>query len=342
MIELLLRVIVTLILAALESLGSADSAELVIGSDPPVPASPAATPAVPIAHGSEHAAAVLSLLRAVDPCGLHDSAAATQITGHGADQIVPVDFLAACQLRLHRQPGQPTWTFTTRVGVAYPAARRDAAAPEEIDGRRMYREESTDPHNRSCSYTRPMGSEFGISLTVSAPLSEPDAQPCPIARTYLRAARSLTRLVLRVEKRTEPRFALASVDPCAATVAVLTRLGASGTAHPQGPYECSIEPDTHPDLVSATPVTVSFGFTTDPTDLARASSDPHSVTVAGRTALVRAGPGPQQCHLTVAYDTGVALQIDHTRFVQTITIGAASCDQATAVTDTVVAAIANR
>jgi hypothetical protein len=344
MIDLILRVILTLILAGLESLGAADPAE-----PPPEPAasqpsSPDATNAVPIARGSEPTAAVFTLLRAVDPCGLHDVDAATRVTGHRPDQITPTESLADCQLRLHRAPGEPTWTLTTHVGVAYGAAQRHSAVPEEVDGRRMYRDESTDPHTRSCTYTRPTGTDFGISLTVEAPLGEPTARPCPVARAYLMAARPLTRLVLRLEKRTEPRFALAALDPCAATRDIHRTLGVSGAAHPEAPYRCRIQPDQPHTAPRRDPsVTITFGFGADPTELAGAGTGHQPVTIADHTGIAAmVGPEPQHCELTLAHDTDVAIHLNPTRFVQTIGIHAASCDQATTVAATVLDTIATR
>jgi hypothetical protein len=344
MIDLILRIIITLILAGLESLGPAGPAEPPTESAPPEPAASDATDAVPIARGREPAAAVFSLLRAVDPCGLHDLAAATRVTGHRGDQIRPTESLAECQLRLHRAPGEPTWTLTTRVGVNYGAAPRQAAVLEEVDGRRAYWDESRDPHARSCTYTRPMGADYGISLTAEAPLGEPNAKPCPVARAYLTAARPLTHLVLRLEKKTEPRFALAAVDPCAATHDVLRTLGVSGVAHPEAPYRCRIQPDpNHVDPDPEPSVTISFGIGTDPAELVGAGTGHQPVTVADHTGIaVLVGPEPQRCELTVGHDTDAAIPVNHARLVQTISIGAASCGQATTVADAVVHTLATR
>jgi hypothetical protein len=344
MIDLILRIIITLILAGLESLGPAEPTPPPSESAPPQ--SEASTPpdAVPIARGREPAAAVLGLLRAVDPCGLHDLAAATRVAGHRADQILPTESLAECRLRLHRAPGEPTWTLTTRVGVNYGPAARQAAVLEEVQGRRVYRDESRDPHARSCTYTRPMGADHGISLTAEAPLGEPNAKPCPVARAYLTAARPLTHLVLRLEKKTEPRFALAAVDPCAATGDILRKLGVSGVAHPEAPYRCHIQPDpNHIDPDPEPPVTISFGIGADPAELVGAGTGHHVVTVADHTGIaVLVGPEPHRCELTLGHDTDVAIPVNHTRLVQTISIGAASCGQATTVAEAVVHTIATR
>jgi hypothetical protein len=344
MIDLILRVIITLILAGLESLGAADPAEPPPESAASEPGSPDRSDAVPIARGSEPAAAVFTLLRAVDPCGLHDVAAATRVTGHRADQITPTESLADCQLRLHRAPGEPTWTLTTRVGVAYGAAQRLSAVSEEVDGRRIYRDESPDPHTRSCTYTRPMGTDYGISLTVEAPLGELTARPCPVARAYLTAARPLTRLVLRLEKRTEPRFALAALDPCAATRDILDTLGVSGVAHPEAPYRCRIQPEQPHAAPHRDPsVTIMFGFGADPTELAGAGTGHQPVTIADHTGIATmVGPEPQHCELTLAHDTDVAIPLNTIRFVQTIGIHARSCEQAQTVTAIVLHTIASR
>lgn len=295
MIDFILRIIITLILAGLESLGSAAPAQ------PPTesaPGAPAETDSVPIARDSEPAAAIFTLLRAVDPCGLH------------------------------RALDEPTWTLTTRVGVAYVAAQRRSATPEEVDGHRVYRDESTDPHARSCTYTRPMGTDYGISLTAEAPLGEPGARPCPVARAYLTAARPLTRLVLRLEKRTEPRFTLASLDPCAATRDILRTLDVPGTAHPEAPYRCRIQPDQpNADPHRDPSMTISFGLGPDPAELAGAGTSQQPVTIADHSGLVTMTE-PQRCELTLAHDTDIAIHLNPTRFVQTISIYAASCDQA--------------
>lgn len=334
MIELILRVIVTLILAALKSLGSADPAEPPTGSSDEFHA-------VPIARGSEKAAAIFSLLRAIDPCGLHDVAAATRVTGDRADQIIPTESLSACLLRVKRRPLEPTWTFTTRVGVAYPTAQRNMAAQEEVDGRRVYRDESADLHARSCTYTRPVGTDFGISLTASAPIGEPTTRPCPVARAYLSSAQPLTHLVLRLEKRTEPRFTLAAIDPCAATLDILNRLGMSGAAHPEAPHRCRIQPDAHNDVDMS--VMISFGFGADPTELAGAGTGHMPVTVADHTGLAAmVGTAPQRCELTLVHDPDVAIHLNRTRFVQTIGINAASCEQAKTVAGVVLGTVATR
>lgn len=341
MIDLIVRIIITLILAGLETLGTQESAQ---PPDESAPSEPAAPDAVPIARGSESAAAVYTLLRAVDPCGLHDVAAATRVTGHQPAQIAPTESLDGCRLRLHRAPFEPTWAFTTRVGVVYGAAQRRAAAPEEIDGRRVYRDESTYPHARSCTYTRPMGAEVGISLTVAAPLGDPTARPCPVARAYLTDAQPLTRLVLRLEHRTEPRFGLAALDPCAATRDILDKLGLSGAAHPEAPYRCRIQPDGPTDAARRdAAVTITFEVRADPGELAAAGTGHQVVTVADHTGIAAmVGPEPQHCELTLAHDTAVAISLNNTRLVQTIVVGAASCERATTVAATVLDTIATR
>jgi hypothetical protein len=334
--------VLSLILAALEWLGSptagtppsSDGAQQSQRSDTSTPD----TNPIPIAAGSEHAASVFALLRAIDPCGQHDVAAAARVTGDRAEAILPGASLAACQLRMRGQPHQPTWTFTTTVGIAYSAADRLAATPEEIDGRTFSRTEITSPR-RSCEYTRPMGGEFGLSLTVHAPLGEPTAQPCPIAKAYLMAAQPLTRLVLRAQKRTAPRLPLGSIDPCRASTEVLNRLGVAGTAEPTTPYECRI----HPDGRSATgdtgaAVTIQYGFTTDPGALATAGGRHQPVTVAGRTGVATSSDDGR-CRLVIPYDTGVAVQIDQTRWLQTIAIETNSCDRAHIIADPVMTTI---
>jgi hypothetical protein len=327
MIDFILRIIMTLILAELESLGSAQSTEPPTESAPSEPGTPEA---VPIARGSEPAADAFSLLRNVDPCGLHDVAAATQVTGHDAAQIMPTESLDGCQLRMHRAPFEPSWTLTTRIGVAYGAAQRGAASPEVFDGRRMYRDESTDPHARTCGYTRPFGTDHGISLTVSAPLDEPAARPCPVARAYLLAARPLTNLVLRMERRTEPRLGLAAHDPCAATPAILRALGVSGAARPEAPYRCRIQPgtstdDPHRDIS----ITIAFGLIADPGELAGVGTGYQTVTVADHTGIAaNFGAESQRCEFIVAHDAPLAISLNNTRFIQTIAVSADSCGQA--------------
>jgi hypothetical protein len=329
MIDLVVRVIITLLLAALDTIGPTEPAK------PPPGNAPDGANAVPVAPGRQHTAAVFALLRAVDPCALHDIAAATKVTGDHADQILPVGTLTTCQLRLHHEPQHPSWIFTTRVGIPYGTAQRDSAAAEELDGRRVYRDESLDPHARSCTYTRPLAGEIGISLTATAPMGQPGARPCPIARAYLTTAGSLTRLVLRAEHRTHPAFALAAVDPCAAARAVLPHLATSGTAHPDSPSDCRVQPDTNPDLA----VDIGFGFGTDPTGLAGASTNHLPVTVAGHPGVALAEPDGRRCQVTLAYDTATAIDLD-TRWVQTVTVTAAgSCQQATTIAALVVGAI---
>lgn len=335
--------VISLILAALDWLGSPIALTPPTG-DEPHQAQPretrtaGANATVPVARGSEHAAAVFALLRAIDPCGLHDVAAAARVTGDRGDAIMPGESLSTCQLRLRHRPHEPTWAFTTNVGITYSAADRLAAIPEEIDGRTFYRAEVISPH-RSCVYTRPMGGEFGIRLTVHAPVGEPNAQPCSIAKAYLMAGQPLTRLVLRAQKRTEPRLPLARIDPCLATTDVLHRLGVVGTAKPTTPYECRIHPDA-PSTTAETgsAVTIRYGFTTDPGELAGAGGRHHPVTIAGRTGVATSA-SDGGCQLIIPYDTGVAVQIDQTRWLQTVAIHASSCDRARTVAEIVVTTI---
>lgn len=335
--------VISLILAALEWLGS-PIALTPPTSDGPHQAQPrqtstaGANATVPIAPGSEHAAAVFQLLRAIDPCGLHDVAAAARVTGDRGDAILPGESLSTCQLRLRHRPHEPTWTFTTNVGIAYSAADRLAAVPEEIEGRTFYRAELISPH-RSCVYTRPMGGEFGISLTVDAPVGEPNAQPCRIAKAYLMGAEPLTRLVLRAQKRTEPRLPLARIDPCLATTEVLHRLGVAGTAEPTTPYECRIRPDAASATAeTGSAVTIRYGFTTDPGELAGAGGRHQPVTLVGRTGVATSS-SDGGCQLVLPYDTGVAVHIDQTRWLQTVAIHTSSCDRARTVAETVVTTI---
>jgi hypothetical protein len=328
-------------LAALEWLGSPTAGTPPAGEGPPQAhprdtSTPGTNP-VPIAAGSEQAASVFALLRAIDPCGLHDVAAAARVTGEQAEAILPGPSLAECQLRLRTRPHEPTWTFTTTVGIGYTAADRLAATPEEIDGRTVYRTEITSPH-RSCRYTRPIGGDYGISLTVHAPIGDPNAKPCPIAKAYLLDAQPLTRLVLRLQQRTTPRLPLASIDPCRATSEVLHRLVVAGTAQPTTPYECRIHPHDQQSTGDNPAVTIRYGFTTDPTELATAGGRHQPVTVAGRTG-VATDSSDGTCRLVIPYDTGVAVQIDQTRWLQTVAIETSSCQRARTVADPAVTSI---
>lgn len=321
----IIKVVLAAILAMLDWLGSPGAAPS--GLDDPV-----------LAPGTHATAGVFALLRAVDPCAMHDIAAAAVVTGDQPDQILPAASLAACQVRLHNGPGQPTWTFTVEVGVALPPARRQASATEDIDGRRLYRSEDTGLHSRSCSYTRPMGPTHGINLIAAAPAGEAGAAPCPMAKAYLSAGRVLSQLVLRGEKRTQPRLALASEDPCAAAGLVLDRLGVPGRAYPQALYECRVQPQPpRPTVPAVAPVTISFGFGVDPAELAGADAGHVPVTVDGHRGVVAAAGSAQQCVITVAYDPDMAaVQLDRTRWVQTVSVHTSSCDQAKALADVVV------
>jgi hypothetical protein len=335
--------VLSLILAGLEWLGSPTAVTPPNGDRPQQSqardtSTSGATSRVPLAPGSEQTASVFALLRAVDPCGLHDVAAAARVTGDQAEAILPGETLSTCQLRMRNRPHEPTWTFTTSVGITYTAADRLAAVPEEIDGRTVYRAEVISPP-RSCVYTRPMGSEFGISVTVQAPLGEPNTQPCPVAKAYLMAAQPLTRLALRAQKRTEPRLPLASIDPCRATNAVLDRLGVAGTAEPTTPYACRIHPDGRGTIGAAgSAVSISYGFTTDPSELAGAGGRHQPVTLAGRPGVATSS-SDGGCQLVIPYDTTIAIQIDRTRWLQTVAIHTNSCEQARTVADTVLTTI---
>lgn len=325
-----MRAVLAAILAMLEWLGSS-------GSVPTERDSPA-----PLAPGSEATAGVFALLRAIDPCALHDVAAAVVITGDHPDQILPGPSLATCQLRLHRDR-KLTWTFTVDIGVAFPLAARHASTVDEIDGKRFYRTENTEQPTRSCTYIRPMGPAHGISLTVVAPPGQAAADPCPMARAYVKAARSLTRLVLRAQKRTQPRLALAVIDPCAAAPAVLERLGVPGTAFPQALYECLVQPQPASNAPAAAPVAVSFGFGADPGELAGSDAGHAPVTIEGHRGVITPATEAQQCVVTVAYDPDMAaVQVDRTRWVQTVSVHAASCDQAKPLADVVVHEVSTR
>lgn len=321
-----MKAILAAILAILDWLGSP-------GAEPTGPDGP-----VLWAPGSEAAAGAFALLRSIDPCALHDAVAAEAITGDHPDQILPGASLAGCQLRLHRD-GTPTWTFTISVGVAFPLSEREASTSEEIDGQRLYRRDGTKLPTPACTYTRPMGPAHGISLTAAAPTGDA-AAPCPVAKAYLRAARSLTGLVLRLERRTQPRLDLASIDPCAAAPAVLDRLSVPGTAHPQALYECRIQPQSAPNVPAGAPVTISFGFGPDPGELAGSDASYAPVTVEGHRGVVITDGEAQQCVITVAYDTdAAAVQVDHTRWVQTVSVHTTSCAQAKPLADVVISAV---
>lgn len=327
--SVVVKAIVAAIVAILGWLGSP-------GAEPTAPDGP-----VPWALGTETTAGVFALLRAVDPCALLDVLAAVAVTGDQPDEITPSASLASCQLRLHRGDS-PTWSFAIEVGVVFPTAARHAATSEEVDGTRLYRTENTQPSGRSCGYVRPMGPDHGISLTAVAPVGAAPP-PCPTARAYLTAARSLSRLVLRMQQHTQPGLELAAIDPCSAAPAILERLGVAGSAYPQALYACRVQPQPTP-TAPATAVTISFGFGADPSAQAGSDSGHTPVTVDGHHGVVDAAANPgQECVLTLAHDPGTAVvQIGGVRWVQTISVQAASYAQATALAGVVVHAISTQ
>ena len=328
--SVVLKAIVAAIVAILGWLGSP-------GAEPTAPDGP-----VPWAPGTETTAGVFALLRAVDPCALHDVTAAVAVTGDQPDQIMPSASLASCQLRLHRGD-TPTWSFTIEVGVVFPTAARHAATSEEVDGTRLYRTENTPPSGRACGYVRPMGPDHGISLTAVAPVGA--APPsCTTVRAYLTAVQSLSRLVLRMQQHTQPQLELASIDPCSAAPAILERLGVPGSAYPQALYACQVQPELTSTAPAATAVTIRFGFGADPSGQAGSDSGHTPVTVDGHHGVVDAAASPgQECVLTLAHLPGTAVvQIGGVRWVQTISVQASSCAQATALAGVVVHAVSTQ
>lgn len=307
------------------------------GSVPAAPHSPA-----PLESGSEATAGVFALLRAIDPCALHDMAAAVVITGDHPDTIVPGPSLATCQLRLYRDQ-KPTWTFTVDIGVPFPPIARQTSILDDVDGKRLYHSENAKEPGSSCTYFRPMGPAHGISLTAVAPTDHAAANPCSMAKAYVTAAKVLTRLVLRAQNRTQPHLGLGLMDPCAAGPAVLDLLGVRGTVAPQALYVCRIQPQPPQAPAAAPPVTISFGFGADPGVPEGAGTGQAPVTVEGHRGVVTFATQAQQCVVTIAYDPDMAfIKVNHATWVQTVSVHAVSCEQAKPIAGAVVHEVSTR
>ncbi|SER20119.1 hypothetical protein [Actinokineospora terrae] len=315
---------------------------------------PQVAPGIAAMPGQADKVAAYPLMRRIDPCALHDPAAAARVTGARPDELVPGRHLNACELVLSAGDTAvrlPTWRLTATVG----ADRGQRVAPEVIAGIEFTEipPASTAEQGRSCRMVRGFGPTTALELLVRHEATAPAPQtPCAVARAYLaEAGKWWDAPALRADKLTTPTLRIADLDPCAGLTSVASELGQGVRASLPHPHGCSLlatkgEPG-QPGAGKGARLTVELGMAIDPRALLDNATPGYvAVTVAGRPGVSTRRPAAagSTCELAVVADDTVTVRADQTRdgaraAVQVVTVSAAECPLAVRAADGVLALI---
>lgn len=282
-------------------------------------------PGVVVAGKDAALIATHRVARMVDPCALHDPAAASRVTGEGPDALMPSRRgLNICELTLAPAPGDlPTWRLTATVGADFDAHQREQSVQEQIGELNFFRDKEpaagkpTD--SGSCHYTMSFGETTGIELAVRATgLAPATKTACDVAKEYLAAvAATWKEPAMRGDKVTAPALKLADVDPCSGVSAVARDFPAPVRAKPDTPYECALTAADYRKGGSL--LSIELTMETDPRALlvGPLANKYAAITVAGRpgvsTQMQTKGVGGQiesTCYVTVLADEKTAIQED--------------------------------
>lgn len=238
-----------------------------------------APPAVPFARGQEALGKQYAAARAVDPCALHDPAAAAKVTGLSADSLMPDSNLSDCDLSLTPEGSLlSVWNISAAVGKIVDSKTRAGATPEQIGGATYLRAADTTNDGRSCRFfldnpatgntggftagsatagptpsasaaNPPGGGQEAepaprtvIELSIQRRDPKPQAKdPCQVGREYLaEIGKYWAHPALRADKLTTPELRLAQADPCGGLAGVGSAMGGPIEAAPTGPYSCTV------------------------------------------------------------------------------------------------------
>lgn len=270
--------------------------------------------------------------RMIDPCALHDVAAAEAAAGMGPDKLMPSGSgLHMCELSMATSARDlPAWTLMISAGVRFDETRRAGFAPEQVGGMDVFRETASPggaaPDERTCRFVKPLGEVSGIELLVRTGSSSasPTKKPCELAAAYLAGvAKVWTEPAMRADTVTTPGLRLGDVDPCAGVVGVAGVLREAMRVQTSDPYSCMAYPLNTKSLSPGGTVTVKLSVETDPRVLvgSPAGTNYRAVTVAGRPGVVSEvdakigakGQTAHICTLTVLADEKTTMQADQSR-----------------------------
>ncbi len=257
----------------------------------------------------------LDELAKIDPCALHDVAAAEQATGQRGGDLEPGKKLHECALRTEGDNGAG-WNLYVRVGETILNQQRDDYAPVDIGDTEFLRTEMD-----GCRYeyipkkgTQPLygfyggAMTFSLSVQYSAAAGESDAQEtqnaargCGVGAKYLNAIKQHWEpgsVAKRDDGVTQPTAPLGNYSPCAAMKEAMnvvpplpstidTRLDRTE------PSNCEVNdyvPGRFGSETSEPRINVTFEFDDDPTQNADLYEP---VTIGNLQGFVRA-PDPDR------------------------------------------------
>ncbi|WNV83172.1 hypothetical protein [Umezawaea sp. Da 62-37] len=321
-----------------------------------IAAQPAVNPAIPDATRAR--AASYAGFRAIDPCALHDPAAAKAVSGDQVDELLPnLDGLNQCVLRLTQGDFAGAWTLYLEVGADYDAGRRRDAAPETLGGTLTYREESED--GTGCDFARPLDGTSAIVLRVrnyNRGENTPSKAPCDLGREYVEASAAVWADPPRRDRGlTSPALTLAELDPCDAASALLPEYGDGAELHPTGPFTCGVRAgygstgkDKSKETKKKGEVTVSFTVEEQPLKLAgqKINGIDHAAVAVGDRKAVAAS-SKSGCRTAVVWDENTWMVADAKtenapKTYEVIVIQTDTCDTAQATAEKVLAKAGRR
>ncbi|SDD56618.1 hypothetical protein [Actinokineospora iranica] len=284
-------------------------------------------------------------LRRIDPCALHDVAAAAQSTGMTPSSIMPTPKLSSCTLDVSPKDNPlDEYALIINVGTLF-SPKVEAQEKTQHGGVDFFRINSPiGDSSQSCTYVKKFSERFGIDLTVSAHTSSKTKDTCQIGAAYLDAvAKYWVKPATRADHISTPVLSIAEFDPCAALSTPAKSLGRKVTPLVSEPFTCSLLPTEivpGEKLIASGLVQLSVHLKSENRDGDNAPKDYKvtSVTVAGHKARQREFTdhhGSQKCELAVQIDTDkVALTADATSQavrpdVQTFTASSPDCARST-------------
>ncbi len=297
-------------------------------------------PSEPVAGGSaadpesrEQLRATFDQLRELDPCALLDPAIAQQVAGAATvSPAVPGSYLSQCGL------DTDSWGFVSTIGMDLTQSGWRKAEKKTVAGNDWLALRVKD----SCSYATPSVEQFGVMLTVTAPLDKPPAgtTACDIAEAYVTRTSSLLESTpSRTKSTQQPRLPLADVDPCAPAEDILAEVDrGAGVAVPKDVYVCALHPDGSGSELSEADLSVAFRFEEDPRqpeakvqtgppDAEPIPVEPGAIVPIklGRHTGVAFSMDGGLCSAALVIDDAVNQKVGSTTYVQTVTAYSTDC-----------------
>ncbi|OLR91074.1 hypothetical protein [Actinokineospora bangkokensis] len=287
-------------------------------------------------------------LRRIDPCALHDTAAAAKVTGLRASSLMPTPHLGDCSLSM-TPPGDPTAGVALNISVGSILTPAVTTKPSREHAGLVFHElgDPSGAPGRSCLLVHPLDERTGIDLSVhnhDTPGKGGGGRPaCEIAAAYLDAVGALWRTpALRADAITTPALPAAAVDPCAALSRAAAALGRAVFPMMTDPFSCSLNPTQRAPgdktaIGGLVALTVGLDSLLDPKS-ALPGDTVSPTTVAGREGRRRQYTdltGATRCEITVQLDTDTVALVEDVELaalgpkVQTLTATSGDCDLST-------------